>query len=166
MLGLRMRRSYTAAKRLSNLARLGIPLVVVGLALAPSASAVTGAQIVSTVNAERHANGLPPVREDPALSAGCADYDNYRRLNGGIQDGFTPGPEDPSMPGYTTAGARAARNSLLNAGDRPADNWATGDDRRASRRTTGTQGASEQETDREVLLAAALDRNRGRAARG
>jgi hypothetical protein len=61
------------------------------------------------------------------LSAGCAQYDNYRRLNGGVQDGFTPGPEDRSKPGYTTAGAHAARDSLLNAGDRAVDSWASGD---------------------------------------
>lgn len=97
------------------------------LALASSASAVTDAEIVNTINVERHANGLPPVREDPALSTGCAGYDNYRRLNGGVQDGFTPGPEEPSKPGYTPAGALASHNSLLNAGDRPADNWSNRD---------------------------------------
>jgi hypothetical protein len=67
------------------------------------------------------------LREDPALSAGCADYDNYRRLNGDVQDALTPGSEDRSRPGYTAAGARAALDSLLNAGDRPADSWAGGD---------------------------------------
>jgi hypothetical protein len=97
-----------------------------GVAAAP-ASAATRAQIISAINAVRHANGLPLVREDPALSAGCAAYDNYRRLNGSVQDGFTPGPEDPSKPGYTAAGARTSRESLLNAGDRPADSWTAGD---------------------------------------
>lgn len=95
--------------------------------LASSASAIAGAQIVGVVNAERHANGLPLLREDPALSAGCAGYDNYRRLNGSVQDGFTPGPEERSKPGYTAAGARASADSLLNVGDRPADSWANGD---------------------------------------
>jgi hypothetical protein len=71
--------------------------------------------------------GLPPVRQDRGLSAGCAAYDRYRHLNGGVQDAFTPGPEQPGKPGYTTAGARASRDSLLNAGDRPADSWANGD---------------------------------------
>lgn len=110
-----------------DLVRVGIALGVAVLTLASPAGAVTGAQIVSVIDAERHANGLPPVREDPELSAGCADYDNYRRLNGSIQDGFTPGPESRSKPGYTKAGARAARDSLLNAGDRAADSWAGGD---------------------------------------
>jgi hypothetical protein len=108
-------------------ARVGMALGSVGLVLAPSASASTGAQIVSSIDAERRANGLPAVRQDPGLSAGCADYDNYRRLNGSVQDAFAPGPEEPSKPGYTTAGARAARDSLLNAGDRAADSWSSGD---------------------------------------
>lgn len=101
--------------------------VLAVLAPAAPARAASGSQIISAINAERQANGLPPVREDPALSAGCAAYDNYRRLNGSIEDGFTPGPEEPSKPGYTPAGARAARDSLLNAGDRPADSWGNGD---------------------------------------
>jgi hypothetical protein len=97
------------------------------VALVSPAFALSSAQIVATINAERHANGLPPVREDPSLSAGCAAYDQYRRLNGSVEDGFTPGPEQSSKQGYTAAGARASRDSLLNAGDRPADSWATGD---------------------------------------
>src|SRR5262249_17053514 len=35
--------------------------------------------------------------------------------------------EEASKPGYTAAGARAAHDSLLNAGDRPADSFAAGD---------------------------------------
>jgi hypothetical protein len=88
---------------------------------------VSSAEIVQVINAERHANGLPPVREDSALSAGCAAEDNYRRMNGSIDDAFTPRGEDPSKPGYSTAGSRAARNSLFNAGDRPGDSFAGGD---------------------------------------
>jgi hypothetical protein len=84
--------------------------------VARPARAITGPQIVNVINAKRRANGLPPVREDPALSAGCAAYDNYRRINGGVEDGFTPGAEQPSKPSYTTTGARASRDSLLNAG--------------------------------------------------
>lgn len=94
---------------------------------APASAAVTSAQIVGTINAERHANRLPPVREDPALSAGCAQYDAYRRINGSLENAFTLHGEEPSKPGYTPAGARAARDSLLNAGDRPADSFAAGD---------------------------------------
>lgn len=105
---------------------LAVALAVAGLAAPADARAVAAAQILGAINAERNANGLPLLREDGSLSAGCADYDNYRRLNGGVQDAFTPGPEDPSKPGYTAAGARAAHDSLLNAGDRPADSWAAG----------------------------------------
>lgn len=110
----------------------GLPVAiwVAGAAMvlaSPALATVNGSQIVAAVNAERVANGLPPVREDPGLSAGCAAYDNYRQLNGSVLDGFTPGPEDPAKPGYTGAGARAAHDSLLNAGDRPADSWESGD---------------------------------------
>jgi hypothetical protein len=115
---------------LSALIRRGAVLVIastVSLLVAAPAEAVSSAQIVQVINAERHANGLPSVREDPALSRGCAEYDNYRRMNGSIDNAFTPrGGEDPSKPGYTAAGARASRDSLVNAGDRPADSFANG----------------------------------------
>jgi hypothetical protein len=102
-------------------------MMAASLSSAAPAGAVTSAQIVSVINAERHLNGLPSVREDPGLSAGCAAYDRYRSLNGSAQDGFTPGPEQVGKPGYSKAGARASHDSLLNAGDRPADSWANGD---------------------------------------
>lgn len=117
------------ARRRSKAGRIAIGLVTSAatLMLASPASATTHAQIIGAINAERHANGLPAVREDAEMSAGCADYDNYRVLNGSVQDGFTPGPEEPAKPGYTTIGARAARDSLLNAGDRLTDSWSNGD---------------------------------------
>lgn len=92
-----------------------------------AARAVSSPQIVGAINAERRANRLPPVHEDPALSAGCAQYDNYRRINGSLLNAFTLHGEEPSKPGYSPAGARAAHDSLLNAGDRPADSFAAGD---------------------------------------
>jgi hypothetical protein len=101
-------------------------LTVTLLVVAP-AGAVTSAQIVQTVNAERSANGLPPVREDPALSAGCAQYDEYRRMNGSLEDAFTLHGEEPGKPGYSAAGAKAARDSLLNAGDLVTDSFDAGD---------------------------------------
>jgi hypothetical protein len=110
--------------------RQAAALTIAGLGVllfAGPAQAVVPAQIVQVINAERQANGLPPVREDPGLSAGCAQYDNYRRMNGSLSNAFPPGREDPSKPGYTAAGSQASRNSLLNAGDRPADSWAGGD---------------------------------------
>jgi uncharacterized protein YkwD len=96
------------------------------LTLAQPAHAVSSAQIVQVINAERQANGLPPVREDPALSAGCADYNRYRQMNGSLANAFTLHGEDPSKPGYTAAGNRASHDSLFNAGDRPADSFANG----------------------------------------
>lgn len=101
-------------------------LVTATLATTP-ALAVSASRIVAVVNAERQANGLPRVRESPPLSAGCAQYDNYRRLNGSLEDAFTLHGETPGRPGYTPAGAEAATHSLLNAGDRVADGFAAGD---------------------------------------
>jgi hypothetical protein len=94
---------------------------------APAARAVSSAQIVGVINVERAANGLPPVREDTALSAGCAQYDNYRRVNGSLENAFTLHGESPGSPSYTVAGAKAAKDSLVNAGDRFADSFAAGD---------------------------------------
>jgi hypothetical protein len=94
---------------------------------AAPARAMTGPEIVQVINAERRANKLPAVREDPALSAGCAQFDEYRRMNGSLEDAFTLHGEQPGRPGYTSAGARAAHDSLVNAGDRVADSFAAGD---------------------------------------
>jgi hypothetical protein len=113
--------------RVAQLSAALLLTALAALALAAPAHAVSSAQIVNVINAERHANGLPPVREDPALSAGCADYDRYRQMNGSLANAYTLGGEDPSKPGYTAAGNRASRDSLLNAGDRPADSFANGD---------------------------------------
>jgi hypothetical protein len=97
-----------------------------GVAAVP-AQAVTDAAILAAINTERQANGLPLVREDAALSTGCAQYDNYRRLNGSVEDAFTLHGESTGSPGFTPTGAAAASHSLLNAGDRTADSFAAGD---------------------------------------
>jgi hypothetical protein len=117
-------------RRRNPIASAGALLVTLGFVLlltAAPASAVTSAQIVATINAERAANGIPPVVEDPALSAGCAEYDRYRQTNGSLENAFTLGAEKSSLPGYTAAGARASHDSLVNAGDTPGDSWANGD---------------------------------------
>jgi hypothetical protein len=46
-------------RRMIGLVSASVALGVVGLGLASPASAITGPQIVSVINAERHANGLP-----------------------------------------------------------------------------------------------------------
>lgn len=98
-------------------------LVVLGLALlAASVSvAIAGAataradfsspQIIAALNRQRTANGIPPVRNDAAMAAGCAAYDRYVVRNGlSVADHHY---EDPRLPGYTAAGDHAARTSVL-----------------------------------------------------
>jgi hypothetical protein len=115
-------RSHRRARSLALL-----PGVIAFLVTVAPAHAVTSAQIISTINAERKANGIPSVTENAGLSAGCAQYNRYREMNGSLGNAFTPGAEKSSLPGYTAAGARASHDSLLNAGSTPDDTWANGD---------------------------------------
>lgn len=72
---------------------------------------LTSAQIVAALDSQRAASGIPPVREDASLAAGCAAYDEYVVRNGlQVADQHF---ENPSLPGYTVAGDRAARTSVL-----------------------------------------------------
>lgn len=97
------------------------------------AQGVSPAQIVAVINQERTANGIPPVTEDPALSAGCAAHDDYERLNGSPSSGYDIRGEDPTKPGYSAAGLQASANSVLAFGNRSStdifanDDFANGD---------------------------------------
>ncbi len=64
--------------------------------------------------------GLAAVSHDPAQSAGCAAHAEYYR-----QTQETGHFEDPSKPGYSEAGAQAARTSVLSysGGDRGPLEW-------------------------------------------
>lgn len=74
---------------------------------------VSSQQAVNFLNAQRAANGLPSnIVENPAWSDACAKHSRYVKLNGGI-DYSNPHSEDPSLPGYTPEGAKAAGNSVL-----------------------------------------------------
>jgi hypothetical protein len=76
---------------------------------------VSGPDIVSFLNAQRAANGIPAgIVEDPTLSAGCAAHDNYGALNHVLVH-----TEDSGKPGYTAAGKTAAETSVLYAGAGP-----------------------------------------------
>ena len=74
------------------------------LLMAPAvAQAISPAEAVRLLNAQRAANGIPgDVVHAPSLSDGCAKHGNYIGLNGGalIQG------EDPAKPGYTPEGDR------------------------------------------------------------
>lgn len=94
-------------------------LVAAALAIAPDARAVTGAQAVAALDAQRVAHGFPAgIAEVPAWSDGCAKHHVYQELNGG---GLTH-QEDPSRPGYTREGADAASRAVLAAGS----SWTSG----------------------------------------
>src|SRR5262249_39340634 len=73
---------------------------------------------ITTLNAQRKANGLPAdIVEDPTMTAGCAAHDHYMALNHELTH-F----EQPGNPGYTDGGAFAGRNPVLSEGA----NWSDG----------------------------------------
>ncbi len=79
------------------------------LLLAASASAATSTEIVSDVNAQRAANGIPAgITERPDWSQACAEHDGYMDQNQALGHG-----EDAALPGYTKDGAWAGQNSIL-----------------------------------------------------
>lgn len=76
-----------------------------------AAGDLTSAQILAALNRQRAAAGIPPVREDPKLAAGCAAYNEYVVRNGlQVADQHF---ENPHLAGYTVAGDHAARTSVL-----------------------------------------------------
>ncbi|MGH2872123.1 MAG: hypothetical protein ACRDL5_06635 [Solirubrobacteraceae bacterium] len=79
---------------------------------AATASAdLSSRQIIASLNRQRTANAIPPVRNDAAMAAGCADYNRYVVRNGlSVADTHY---ENPHLPGYTAAGDHAARTSVL-----------------------------------------------------
>jgi hypothetical protein len=121
--------------RNAHLARPGVlarlsPLaaaIALGVSATP-AWAVSPARIVQIINVERAANGLPPVTESRALSAGNAQLDHYAQRYGSPSSGYFFRSEDPSKSGYTRAGAQAAPNSLLAVGNRSSSNLFLNDD--------------------------------------
>ncbi len=93
------------------------------LALAGAASATGGAtahaQILSLLNAERAASGIPGnVHEDATWSAGCARHVAYLDATGVLAH-----TEDPANPAYSAAGSWAGAHSVLAMGS----GWAGGD---------------------------------------
>lgn len=94
--------------------RLLLLVVALGLVVAPTASAdVSGPEIVSFLNTQRAAQGIPAgIAEDPARSDGCARHNAYGAQN----DVLTHG-EDPGRPGYTPEGDQAAQQAVLYQGE-------------------------------------------------
>ncbi|MCW2996080.1 MAG: hypothetical protein JWQ18_3575, partial [Conexibacter sp.] len=100
--------------------RFSLVVLVCGAAVVSVSGGVAGADvggpaIVSFLNAQRAANGIPAgIVEDASLSAGCAAHDHYGAVNHVlIHD------EDPAKPGYSDAGRTAAQTSVLYAGSGP-----------------------------------------------
>lgn|GEM_PF-3264415 len=86
-----------------------------GVAGGVASADVGGPAIVSFLNAQRAANGIPAgIAEDPSLSSGCAAHDDYGRVNDVLVH-----DEDPAKPGYSAAGRTAAQTSVLYAGGGP-----------------------------------------------
>jgi hypothetical protein len=88
--------------------------VVMMLMAAVPATAATSAEIVRALNAERAADGIPALHEDPALSSACDAHNAYLEAN---PDTTNPHTEDPNAPGYTPAGAAVAAISDIALGD-------------------------------------------------
>jgi uncharacterized protein YkwD len=85
-------------------------------------------QIVAQVNAYRKLAGDAPVTLDPALSKGCQAHAEYLVRSHGhpLVQGLNVHKEDPSLPGYTDEGSKAAQASVIQAGANPAvavDGW-------------------------------------------
>src|SRR5688500_14546268 len=92
--------------------RLFLAWVVLTLAIAAPAHAITPIDAVTRINALRAQNGLPPLVEDRLLSQECQAHARYMALNDGWDEEQAHG-ETPGRPGYSEAGARAARQSVL-----------------------------------------------------
>lgn len=90
-------------------------VAAVGLGLAaPSAGAAPTAEIVSWINAQRAAHGIPAgIVENPAISDACAKHNAYSARNQLSPQQQVSHSEDPALPGYTPEGDQAARKGVL-----------------------------------------------------
>lgn len=78
------------------------------------AAVAAAANPLALLNEQRAANGIPAgITENPEWSAGCAAHMDYLRLNGFRGDWHT---EEPGRPGYSAAGAAAAKGAVLSDG--------------------------------------------------
>ncbi|MBE2314476.1 CAP domain-containing protein [Solirubrobacter sp. CPCC 204708] len=92
--------------------RLFTVCVFAALVWAAPAHAISSADAIARINVLRTDSGLPPLVEDPALTAGCQAHARYMALNGGW-DADDAHDQTPGRPGYSAAGADAARQSVL-----------------------------------------------------
>jgi uncharacterized protein YkwD len=90
--------------------------------------AALAAETLAMLNKFRRAAGLEPAtRVDATLSAGCLAHARYLVRNTGASSlaSLDPHNEDPKLPGYSAAGRKAARASVINtlAPEGAVDNW-------------------------------------------
>jgi hypothetical protein len=108
------------ARPLPLLLLLAVAAAVVSVCSASTAKASLAvespAHALAIINAERQANGIPPLNENVQWSQGCAEYVRYLNLNPSAF-GTDAHHEKPGNPGYTDAGALAAASSLLTEGN-------------------------------------------------
>ncbi|MCW2999645.1 MAG: hypothetical protein JWN65_3194 [Solirubrobacterales bacterium] len=91
---------------------LGLLLPALGAVPSPAAADVAGPQLLSFLNAQRAAHGIPAgIVEDPALSDACAKHDRYGAANDDLAH-----QEDPLKPGFTAEGNDAAGKAVLYRG--------------------------------------------------
>jgi hypothetical protein len=83
------------------------------LSASPASADVSGSDIVSFMNAQRAANGIPAgITHDPARSEGCRLHNIYGAMNNELTH-----EEVAGRPGYTEAGKQAGLSSVLYQGD-------------------------------------------------
>jgi hypothetical protein len=88
-------------------------IALLALAGAATAAAPAGpAQMISWLNAQREANGIPGgITENPYYSEGCRLHEVYMKTND-----YFGHPEDSSKEAYTAQGNDAGTNSVLASG--------------------------------------------------
>jgi len=91
------------------------PLLIVLAAFAPQQEANPDAQALERINFYRKAAGLKPVTADPALSKGCLAHAQYLVTNAAqpSAQGLGMHKQDPSLPGYTKEGSKAAAAAVI-----------------------------------------------------
>jgi Cysteine-rich secretory protein family len=75
----------------------------------------TGASALERINAYRAVVNLPPVTLDPALSRSCQEHADYllKNFDAAFTGQINVHDEDPKLPGYSDAGRKAARASVI-----------------------------------------------------
>jgi hypothetical protein len=105
--------SSKVSRRLPALLAMTLMAAALGvLSLAASARAASAAHIISVLNAQRAANGIPAgITENAAWSAACQAHDSYEHTNNVFGH-----EEIEGKPGYSAQGNLIARTSVLAQG--------------------------------------------------